>query len=168
MSKRKFKNNLTYATLFSSAGVGCYGFKIEGYNCLATNEFIKSRLDIQRHNGIGHSEQSYILGDISTQPIQKKFFNAINGRKLDVLIATPPCQGMSVANHKKGDESKRNSLVVESIKICKSLEPKYFIFENVRSFLKTLCTDIEGDNIPISESIYYSYRQLVPISQPLI
>ncbi|EJX06128.1 Eco57I restriction endonuclease [gut metagenome] len=29
---------------------------------------------------------------------------------LDVLIATPPCQGMSVANHKKKDELKRPSL----------------------------------------------------------
>lgn len=160
VSRKKLKNNLTYATLFSSAGVGCYGFKIEGYNCLATNEFIKSRLDIQRYNNIAISETGYILGDISTHPIQTKFFAAINGRKLDVLIATPPCQGMSVANHKKGDESKRNSLVVESIKICKSLEPKYFIFENVRSFLKTLCTDIDGDNIQINESIT---RHLLPL-----
>ena len=35
---------LTYISLFSSAGVGCYGFKQEGFECIATNEFIKRRL----------------------------------------------------------------------------------------------------------------------------
>ena len=31
-------NKLTYISLFSSAGIGCYGFKMEGYECIATNE----------------------------------------------------------------------------------------------------------------------------------
>lgn len=33
-------NTLTYISLFSSAGVGCYGFKQEGFECVATNEII--------------------------------------------------------------------------------------------------------------------------------
>ena len=32
--------SLTYVTLFSSAGVGCHGFQMEGYRCIATNEFM--------------------------------------------------------------------------------------------------------------------------------
>ena len=32
---------LTYISLFSSAGVGCYGFKIADYDCIATNELIR-------------------------------------------------------------------------------------------------------------------------------
>ena len=51
-----------------------------------------------------------------------------NVKDLDVLVATPPCQGMSVANHKKKDELKRNSLVVESIKMTKQIQPKFFYF----------------------------------------
>ena len=31
-------SKLTYISLFSSAGVGCYGFKTEGFECVATNE----------------------------------------------------------------------------------------------------------------------------------
>lgn len=27
--------SLTYVTLFSSAGVGCHGFQMEGYHCIA-------------------------------------------------------------------------------------------------------------------------------------
>ena len=42
--------------------------------------------------------------------------------KVDVVIATPPCQGMSVANHKKTNtEIIRNSLVIESIKLIKDI-----------------------------------------------
>jgi DNA (cytosine-5)-methyltransferase 1 len=50
---------------------------------------------------------------------------------------------MSVANHKKGDELNRNSLVIESILLTKEIQPRFFIFENVRAFLNTICTDID-------------------------
>lgn len=80
------------------------------------------------------------------------------------MIATPPCQGMSVANHKKKEqEIIRNSLVVESIKIIKKVRPRFFVLENVPAFMKTICTDIDGVNKPISEAIqnnlggFYSY-----------
>lgn len=34
----------TYVSLFSSAGVGCYGFKKEGFYCIATVELLEKRL----------------------------------------------------------------------------------------------------------------------------
>ena len=40
-------------------------------------------------------------------------------KDLTLLIATPPCQGISVANHKKKNELNRNSLIVDSFKITK-------------------------------------------------
>lgn len=60
---------------------------------------------------------------------------------------------MSVANHKKKDELGRNSLVVESIKLIREINPAFFIFENVRAFLKSVCTDIDGINKTIDEAI---------------
>ena len=36
----------TYITLFSSAGVGCYGFKLNGFECIATNELLDVRLSV--------------------------------------------------------------------------------------------------------------------------
>ena len=35
----------TYISLFSSAGVGCYGFKQERFHCLATVELLERRLN---------------------------------------------------------------------------------------------------------------------------
>lgn len=152
---------MTYISLFSSAGVGCYGFKLEGFECVATNELIPRRLDIQRYNRKCKYESGYICGDITLEETKDKLFSEIklweqkeHMSRVDVLIATPPCQGMSVANHKKtSTEILRNSLVVESIKIIKKVHPKFFIFENVPAFMKTICTDIDGVNKSISEAI---------------
>ena len=43
-------SKLTYISLFSSAGVGCYGFKMEGFDCVATNELLPKRLEVQKCN----------------------------------------------------------------------------------------------------------------------
>lgn len=104
-------NKMTYISLFSSAGVGCYGFKMEGFECIATNEIIPRRLDIQRFNNKCKYDSGYICGDITLPETKAAITNQINLWKksekingLDVLIATPPCQGMSVANHKKNEK----------------------------------------------------------------
>ena len=156
-----FDSALTYISLFSSAGVGCYGFKSENFECVATNELIPRRLEIQKFNNKCKYDDGYILGDISDENIKNRLFEQVefwrkteNIKDIDVLIATPPCQGMSVANHKKAEnEIVRNSLVVESIKIIQKIRPKIFIFENVSAFLKTICTDIDGKDKTIGEAI---------------
>ncbi len=150
----------TYVSLFSSAGIGCYGFKQSGFNCVATVELLERRLKIQQYNDKCMLSSGYICGDITLEDTKAKIFKELKIWKdclgmndLDVLIATPPCQGMSVANHKKNDELKRNSLVIESIKVTKEVLPKFFIFENVRAFLSSICTDIDGADKPIKEAI---------------
>ena len=154
------KNPLTYISLFSSAGVGCYGFKLEDFECVASVEIIERRLNIQKHNNKCRYESGYMAADIVIEETRQRikqevgFWRKNHGvKELDVLIATPPCQGMSVANHKKGDELARNSLVVESIKLVDEIRPKFFIFENVRAFLNSLCTDIDGKDKKIREAI---------------
>ena len=150
----------TYISLFSSAGVGWYGFKEEGFYCIATVELLERRLKIQSYNHKCAYNSGYICGDMTLQETKDKVFNELalwkrgfNITDLDVLIATPPCQGMSVANHKKKDELKRNSLVVESIKMTQQIKPKFFIYENVRAFLSSICTDIDGQDKSIKEAI---------------
>ncbi|MCQ2337185.1 MAG: DNA cytosine methyltransferase [Paludibacteraceae bacterium] len=157
---RKSYDLHTYISLFSSAGIGCYGFKEENFYCIATVELLERRLKIQKYNNKCVYNSGYICGDIIAQETKDKVFNELamwkhgyNVQDLDVLIATPPCQGMSVANHKKKDELKRNSLVVESISIAKKIKPKFFIFENVRAFLNSICTDIDGKDKTIRQAI---------------
>ena len=150
-----------YISLFSSGGVGCYGVKEEGYECIATSELNPKRIEIQKNNNKCKYEEGYIAGDITQEETKKRLFSVIKNFKekekiesIDLLIATPPCQGMSVANHKKNDELKRNSLIVESLIITQKIKPNYFVFENVRAFLKSVCTDIDNKNKTIEEAIH--------------
>lgn len=167
--------NLTYISLFSSAGVGCYGFKNAGFDCVATCELISQRMDVQKANSKCKYDSGYIVGDITSDNIKSKLYNEIDFwnkhegiADIDVIVATPPCQGMSTANYKKGDETKRNSLVVEAISIINRVKPKVFVFENVSAFLKTICTDLNGNAVTINDCItnnlsndYYIYSNVI-------
>ncbi|PUD79283.1 DNA (cytosine-5-)-methyltransferase [Helicobacter pylori] len=149
-----FNQTLTYISLFSGAGVGCYGLLEEGFECVATNEILEKRLNIQRINRKCKLDESYISGDIKKPETKEKILKQIEfyskkcgNDRVDLVVATQPCQGMSVANHKKkNDEIKRNSLVVESVDLIKQIKPRFFILENVSSFYKTGCID-KNDNL---------------------
>ena len=144
--------SLTYISLFSSAGVGCFAFKQEGYHCILTNEIIERRLDVQRYNNKCDYDTGYIGGDITKEETKRKIYDEIRrwedkgNDRVDVVVATPPCQGISVINHKKNiNDINRNSLVVESIEIVKTIKPRVFVFENVQAFQKTLCVTPDGN-----------------------
>lgn len=169
-------DTLTYISLFSSAGVGCYGFKMHGFECIATNEIVERRINVQKFNDKCKYETGYICGDITEENVKQRLFNEVERWKktekinnVTVVVATPPCQGMSVANHKRSDnEIVRNSLVIESVKIIEEINPLFFIFENVPAFMKTICTDTDGREKPIAEAInahlgakYASYSQVI-------
>ena len=152
----------TYISLFSCAGVGCYGFKMQGFECVASNELLAPRIEVQKCNHKCKYESGYICGDATKPETHQRIYDEIAMWKekegleqVDVVFATPPCQGMSTANYKKTDhEQIRNSLVVEAIKLIKGIHPKVFVFENVRAFMKSICTDLSGDDMLIKESIY--------------
>lgn len=151
---------MNYVSLFSSAGIGDYGFFQAGFKLIASNELLSKRMDIQLANHIAAKDSAYILGDITTEKVREAVLNEVkqyyinSNDTLDILVATPPCQGISVANHyKKSSDLKRNSLVLESILIAEKLNPKIIVFENVKRFLKTACTDIDNKTYSINEII---------------
>ncbi len=141
---------MNYVTLFSGAGIGCNNLKKLGFDCLLSAEIDKKRIEIQKLN---KNCQYFINDDLDKKEVIEDILKKLKKVQIDILIATPPCQGMSVANHKKKDELKRNSLIVNSIYLTKELKPNIFIFENVATFLNTICTDLDGVNKPIKEAI---------------
>lgn len=169
-------NRMTYVSLFSSAGVGCYGFKMNNFECVATNELLPERLEVQKANRKCRYRTGYIAGDITKEETKKRLYNEIERwrnnhamQQLDVLFATPPCQGMSTANYKKSDtEQVRNSLVVQAIAIIQHIQPKIFILENVRAFMKTICTDLSGVDMAIEESIMRNLSSAYNIEYKII
>lgn len=149
----------TSISLFSSGGIGDFGLKQAGFRTLATAELLPKRLEIQRLNNIADDDSGYICGDLNNPQVLNKVLSqaekhtSTTGQPVTLVTATPPCQGMSVANHKKSDELARNSLVVRSIEIVSSVQPLVFVFENVPAFLKTECTGSDGVNRPIEAEI---------------
>lgn len=150
----------TYISLFSCAGVGCYGFTQAGFQCIATNELLPRRIAIQKNNHKCIRDTGYVCGDITLESTKKLIFDEINWwknnrhvKEIDVVIATPPCQGMSIFNHKKNDRDiERNSLVTESLNLVKQIQPKFFVFENVPAFMETECIIENNERCSISEA----------------
>lgn len=165
----------TYISLFSCAGVGCYGFKMEGFSCIASVELNQRRLNVQKYNRKCKYSSGYICGDMTAQSTKDLVFAEIGRwnrseglKKIDVLVATPPCQGISVQNHKKKDEINRNSLVVESVEMVNAIRPKVFVFENVMAFEKTLCITKDERIMPIGEYIRESLGENYVISSRIL
>ena len=74
----KQSNKLTYISLFSSAGVGCFGFKQASFECIATNEIIPRRLEVQKFNNKCKYDSGYICGDITKQETKDTLFSQID------------------------------------------------------------------------------------------
>ena len=135
--------------------MGCYGFKKEGFECVATNELEPRRLEVQKFNAKCRFDSGYIGGDIILDVTKQLIYDEIErwqklgNDRVDVIVATPPCQGISATNHKKNEHDvQRNSLVIESVEIVKKTKPRIFVFENVLGFQKTLC--VPDDDKPVA------------------
>lgn len=55
--------------------------------------------------------------------------------KVDLLVGGSPCQSFSMAGKRKGLEDTRGTLFYEFIRIVKEVQPKFFIYENVKGLL---------------------------------
>ncbi len=121
------------ASLFSGGGIGESRLSEIGCESVLSNEIIESRCNLYSQI---NSEAEMIFGDITENRIQKDFIKIARDQNVDVIMATPPCQGMSVAgNMDKNDP--RNHLIKYAIDIILDLLPKYVLLENVPRQLQT-------------------------------
>ena len=89
MMKRRLKG----LSLFASAGIGETYFKDVGIDIKVSNELIEKRANLYKAI---NPETNVICGDITDQNVFNRIMNAC-GNSVDFLLASPPCQGMSVA-----------------------------------------------------------------------
>jgi len=124
-------------TLFSSAGIGETYFKESGINILVANEIIKKRADLYQHI---YPETKMVCGDITDTKTVEEIHNAIGDNKIDLIVASPPCQGMSLAGKNRTQctmvKDDRNYLVLSVIQFIKKYNPKFVLIENVPMLLK--------------------------------
>lgn len=132
MNKRRLKG----VSLFASAGIGETFFKDVGIDIVVANELIKQRAELYK---VISPETNVICGDITNQDIFNKIIHS-SPQPLDFLLASPPCQGMSVAGKNRNqatmESDSRNYLITYVFDAIRELSPTYVLIENVPTLLK--------------------------------
>lgn len=130
------KKRLTGLSLFASAGIGETYFKEVGIDIKVANELLEKRADLYRAI---NPETTVVCGDITKDEVFSKIL-ASCPKKVDFILASPPCQGMSVAGknrcQKTMEADERNYLITYVVKAIKATNPDYILVENVPALLK--------------------------------
>ena len=113
-------------SLFSGCGGLDLGFEKAGFDIPVANEFDKN---IWKTFEINHPQTKLLKEDI--RYLDTKAFPS----DIDGIIGGPPCQSWSEAGSLKGIEDDRGKLFYEYIRILKSVQPKFFLAENVSGML---------------------------------
>lgn len=144
---------LNAISLFSSSGIGDLGLRANNIRTVVGCELLQDRMNLFHHN---HPEATCFCGDIwklKNQIIE--YYRTTFEEPPFVILATPPCQGMSpngmgtmLRNFRNGVRPKfdeRNKLIIPAVEVVKELKPQWVIFENVPNMVNTLIED--GDNL---------------------
>lgn len=136
-------------SLFANIGVAeAYLDKI-GVDVVLANELIKRRAEL--YSAIyPHTEM--ICGDITEKNTYEEIKSKSIAEKIDIIIATPPCQGFSRACRNQDENDSRNLLIMPVISLVKEIQPKYVFIENVPQLLETEVT-INGNKTLIQNYI---------------
>lgn len=152
----KATSHLKAISLFCSSGIGDLGLKANNIDTVVACELLPERMQLFKHN---HSKAKGFCGDIwELKDDIIKYYKETYSDNPFLIIATPPCQGMSsngmgtlLSNLKKGIRPQfdpRNRLILPAIEIVKALEPEWVIFENVPNMINTIIEEGEdGINI---------------------
>lgn len=120
-------------SLFANIGVAEAYLKGIGIDVVVANELIARRAKLYSQI---YPDTRMICGDITDDKIFNEIAAECEKEGIDVIIATPPCQGMSTAGPQEKDDE-RNSLILPVIKMICRLKPRYVFIENVPMFYNT-------------------------------
>ena len=113
--------------LFAGCGGLSKGFMDAGFDIIVGVDNDQAALNTFAKN---HNGAVAMNADLSKQETFDESKRIAGERKIDVVIAGPPCQGFSLTGPRNFDD-KRNKLYLAVIEIVKQYMPKAFIIENV-------------------------------------
>ncbi len=141
-------NRIKGLSLFANVGIAETYLEDIGIDIVLANELEQQRAAFYKHL---YPNAKVICGDITNPKIKNEIIESAKQKGIDLIMATPPCQGMSTAGKKeKGDI--RNLLIDYAIDIVLELKPKFVFFENVPEQLTTKI-NINGEEILIPDYI---------------
>jgi len=123
----------TTIELFAGAGGLALGVEMAGFKTIGAIEFDRDACDTLEAN---RKEWNIICDDIAniSKLDLEEYFNIKSG-ELDLLSGGAPCQAFSYAGKRLGFEDTRGTLFHHYAIFLQKLQPKMFLFENVRGLL---------------------------------
>lgn len=120
-------STLNVLDLFCGAGGLSYGFESAGFDIVVGIDNDAKALETFELN---HKGSKSICGDITQITYEEHIKPLLGGKRIDVIIGGPPCQGMSLSGPRQFDDP-RNKLYLSYIRLVKEIQPKAFVIENV-------------------------------------
>ena len=122
-------NNINIATVFS--GIGAIEHALQR---LKISHNIKFACDIDKY-----CKQTYFANYQINENQWYDDIKTIDGKKytnkIDLFVGGSPCQSFSMVGKRKGLEDDRGNLFFEFARLIDEIQPKVFIFENVKGLL---------------------------------
>lgn len=138
---RKFKS----IELFAGAGGLALGMEKAGFSTIGAVEVNHDACETLRENRKEWNVFEGDIADLTSQDLKKLY--CLEPGELDLLSGGAPCQAFSYAGKRLGFEDTRGTLFHHYALFLRQLQPKMFLFENVRGLLthdkgrtyKTIC-----------------------------
>lgn len=132
-SEIKTARKYTTIELFAGAGGLALGIEKAGFDTLGLIEFDRDASDTLKCNRPEWKVINDDIANISCMDLPE-YFNLEIG-ELDLLSGGAPCQSFSYAGKRLGLEDARGTLFYHYAKFLEQLQPKMFLFENVKGLL---------------------------------
>ena len=155
-------NGLNFIDLFAGAGGLSLGFVQAGFTPLASVEINEFAVETYKYNFINKRGFSEFVEsrDITDANVKNDLYNAVNTRKVDVIIGGFPCQGFSNSGNRIIADP-RNSLYLHMLEIVNHLKPKFVVMENVVGLRTMMDGKIESKIISDYENAGYKVNVTV-------
>lgn len=154
--------------LFAGAGGLALGLEKAGFEHIGLVEFDKSAADTLKINRPNWNVLCEDIRETCNRNLEKEF--NIRKGELDLLSGGAPCQSFSYAGKRLGLNDARGTLFYYYATFLKELQPKIFLFENVRGLLthdggktyKTILDIFEEQGYVTSHKILNAWDYGVP------
>ena len=127
------EKKLRGVSLFANVGIAEAYLDSVGVDMKIANECVPQRAQFYQDV---YSQTHMICGDIKDDIIRNQIVSEAIAKNVNFVMATPPCQGMSMAGN-RFEFDIRNELIYYAVDVIKRIRPEYALIENVPTILKT-------------------------------
>ncbi len=115
--------------LFAGVGGLSLGFEQAGFDVAAAVDIDPIHCAAHKFNFPRTATICKSVAELSGQELRER--SGIGAREIDVVFGGAPCQGFSLIGKRAMDDP-RNQLVYHFVRMVRELQPKCFVFENVK------------------------------------